>query len=164
MLKLSQCLTSQCLTVLGVTLVSTVATAISSAQAAEVVAYDNRGDMCRSYNASGYMIVDPNGRLINLQDYCNSQRTDGSSQQSQSFWEQFVRWADADAIAFANNLDRQDVVAYGATICPFLQNGGSLADLQQMQADSQLPTGFESAITAAAVDTYCPSYRSAVGQ
>jgi Protein of unknown function (DUF732) len=158
MLKLSQCLM-----LFGVTLGSTLATAISPTQASDLVAYDNRGDMCASYNASGYMIVDPYGRLVNLRDYCNTQKAEGSPQQSQSFWEQFVKWADADAIAFANNLDRQDVVAYGATICPFLQNGGSLSDLRQLQADAQLPTGFESAITAAAVNTYCPGYRSAVG-
>ncbi|HEY9663624.1 MAG TPA: DUF732 domain-containing protein, partial [Allocoleopsis sp.] len=72
--------------------------------------------------------------------------------------------ANARAIEVENELGQEDVVAYGSVICPFLDQGGTLAELRQIQGDGNLPRDFEVAVTVAAINTYCPAHVAELGR
>ncbi|MCU0565868.1 MAG: DUF732 domain-containing protein [Oculatellaceae cyanobacterium Prado106] len=128
----------------------------------------DRLGVCNLYNLSGYAAIDSNGEIVNLMDYCHNFRQNQSEEvalrNEQRFWENFVLAADQGAIAFAETLGQEQVLAYGNTVCPFLKGGGSLGELRQVQADQDLPPRFDVAVTVAAIHTYCPRYGSEIGQ
>ena len=119
--------------------------------------------ICRMAPLTGRVAIDHSGNLLVLSDYCRSQH-DQLDDQAEHFWQNFIKSAGSEAIDFAHTLDRQSVVAYGTTICPFLENGGTLPELRQLQSDTRLPSTFETAVTLAAIYTYCPAYRSEIGR
>lgn len=119
--------------------------------------------ICRMAPLTGRVAIDNSGNLLVLSDYCRSQH-DQLDTQAEQFWQSFIENAGSEAITFAHTLDRQSVVAYGTTICPFLENGGTLPELRQLQSDTRLPSAFETAVTLAAIHTYCPTYRSEIGR
>lgn len=119
--------------------------------------------ICGLYNREGYLVVDESGNLINMQDYCQRQH-DRSVPAISQFWRAFTATANARAIEVANELGQEDVVAYGSVICPFLDQGGTLAELRQIQGDGNLPRDFEVAVTVAAINTYCPAHVAEIGR
>jgi hypothetical protein len=129
--------------------------------AAQEFAQDRLG-ICPLYNLSGYTTIDSHGDLVNLMDYCQGIST-APDTRGEQFWDNFSRAADNEAIAYAQQLGQAEVTAYSKTICPFLKNGGTLEELRQVQADQQFPPNFEAPLTVAAIHTYCPTYRSAIG-
>jgi Protein of unknown function (DUF732) len=128
--------------------------------AAQEFTQDRLG-VCPLYNLSGYSTIDVHGNLVNLTEYCQglSQETRGDQ-----FWDSFVDAADGEAIAYADTIGRTEVTAYGDTVCPFLKNGGTLEELRQVQGDQDLPSGFDVAVTVAAIHTYCPTYQAEIGR
>jgi len=145
---------------------------------------DNRG-LCQLNNLAGRSIIDPQGQLINLLDFCEQQQTlqltepqlipdsDHSQAnpeenqeefQQEAFWRSFTEVASSDAVQFSNTLDRQQIIAYGATICPYLNNGGTLQQVRQIQAQGKRPTSFDVAVTIAAIHTDCPEYTGQIGR
>jgi hypothetical protein len=128
--------------------------------------------ICGLNQRSGYLIVDETGNLVDLVSYCQQQadrveqvtRSSSANPRSTSFWQAFETSASPEAIVTANALGADEVIAYGSAICPFLEQGGSLGELRQIQGDGNLPTSFEVAVTIAAIDTYCPAFRSEIGR
>jgi hypothetical protein len=114
--------------------------------------------ICRFYNLSGYSAVAADGQLVTLKSYCQEQRNWVWYEEGR-FWRRFRDAATPETLAFAQTLDRHQVEAYAQSICPFLEDGGTLPELAEIQADSRLPTEFEQAVTVAAVRTYCRRYR-----
>ncbi|NJO42883.1 MAG: DUF732 domain-containing protein [Cyanobacteria bacterium CRU_2_1] len=119
--------------------------------------------ICGLYTRSGFLIIDESNQVITLTDYCRGQRERDDIETSQ-FWQNFEAAATSETIAFAKSQGEADVVAYGITICPFLERGGTMGELREMQADGDLPSAFEIAVTLAAIHTYCPAYRSEIGR
>jgi hypothetical protein len=141
---------------------------------------DNRG-LCQLNDLAGHSIIDSHGQLINLVDFCGQPQavplagTQTASDrdraqeiakenQDEEFWRSFNEVASPDAIQFSHTLDRQQIIAYSATICPYLSNGGTLQQVRQIQATSKLPTSFDVAVTIAAIHTYCPEYTTQIGR
>jgi hypothetical protein len=131
--------------------------------------------ICGLNSRSGYLVVDESGNLVDLVEYCRqrsanveqlqqTQSYSSTEPQSIAFWQAFEAGASPEAIVFANSLGSDAVFAYGSAICPFLEQGGSLRELRQVQGDGNLPTSFEVAVTVAAIDTYCPKFRSEIGR
>lgn len=125
--------------------------------AAQEFAKDRLG-ICPLYNLSGYSTIDLQGNLVNLTAYCQGV-SNTSEIRNNDFWRNFVEVADNEAIAYAETYGRTEVNAYGNTICSFLQNGGTLAELRQVQSDQSFPPTFEIAVTMAAIETYCPTLK-----
>lgn len=119
--------------------------------------------ICQLHNYSGYLVVDETGNLVELGNYCQRQVARSTPQISR-FWQAFEATANLRAIEVANQLGREEVVAYGTTICPFLEQGGSVQELRQIQSDGELPSDFEAAVMVAAINTYCPTYQSEIGR
>lgn len=145
---------------LGITLISTAI--FPPLLSAQEFAQDRLG-VCPLYNLSGYSTIDVSGNLINLTEYCQG-LSNTTEIRSNHFWESFIEVADDEAIAYANTYGRTEVTAYGNTICPFLKKGGTLEELRQVQSDQPLPPTFDVAVTLAAIQTYCPTYRAEIGQ
>lgn len=126
--------------------------------------------ICGLYNHSGYLVVNEAGQLVNVMDYCQNQQAQQAQPEPQAiprtsaFWQAFAATADSEARAVATTLGSDQVIAYGTTICPFLNQGGTLQELRQIQLDGNLPSGFETAVTVAAIQAYCPAYRSELGR
>jgi hypothetical protein len=130
--------------------------------------------ICGLYNHSGYLVVDETGNLVDMAGYCQQQAHRRSQTTSQpdpqqatiasAFWRTFDMTANAEAQQMATTLGRDEVMAYGATICPFLQQGGTLQELRQIQTDGNLPSSFETAVTVAAIYSQCPAHRSELGR
>jgi hypothetical protein len=118
------------------------------------------------YELSGRSVVLPTGQLVRLEDYCVTRRAIATSTtgEGEEFWQAFLKSASPEAISFAQSAGRDPVVAYGATICPTLQNGATMQDLRKMQIDGGLPASFDAAVNVAAINTYCPQYQSSIGR
>jgi hypothetical protein len=144
----------------GLVLPIVVPTSLALAQDASLQA---RG-ICGLYNHSGYLVVNEAGQLVNVTDYCQEQRQQHAAPETSAFWRAFEATASAEARAAAATLGSEQVVAYGSTICPFLDQGGTLQELRQIQLDGNLPKGFETAVTVAAIQTYCPAHQSELGR
>jgi hypothetical protein len=128
--------------------------------------------ICGLYNYSGSVVSTPAGQIVPLADYCTVQRAfyydeaaiaDRESLDDQ-FWQTFLEAASPSALEFAQSAGKAEVVAYGQTICPFLQEGRSLTDLRQQQSSSGIPQSFEAAVTVAAIYSYCPAYQDQLGR
>ncbi|MBD3882102.1 hypothetical protein IFO70_10060 [Phormidium tenue FACHB-886] len=118
--------------------------------------------LCPLQNLSGYSAIDATGSLINLKQYCQLQvRTQLSHA---PFWQAFAAAAAPRAIAYARTLDQEAILAYSDTICPFLENGGTINQLRQIQTSGTLPSEFEVAVTIAAIQTQCPTYQADLGR
>jgi hypothetical protein len=129
---------------------------------AQEFAHDPSG-LCNLHNLSGYAVVDASGNLVMLPRYCQTLQAIEASGEN-PFWQAFLAAADREAVAFAYTLGQKQVITYGGTICPFLQDGGSLDELRQIQSGGELPPSFEVAITLAAIHTHCPTYQSEIGR
>lgn len=114
--------------------------------------------VCRFYNLSGYAAVAADGQLVMLRPYCDQQRNWVWYEEGR-FWSRFRDAATSETLAFAQTLNRHEVEVYALSICPFLEEGGTLQELTQLQADQRFPVEFEQAVTVAAVKTYCRQYR-----
>ena len=141
--------------------ISLAAIAPSPALAQDKFAQDALG-LCGLYNLSGYSAVNAAGVLVNLTQYCQQQQMQEAA--IAPFWQAFVAAASQKTVAYAQGLGQQEVAAYGTTICPFLENGGTLDQLRQIQGSGELASGFEAAVVVAAVNTYCPTYQSEIGR
>jgi hypothetical protein len=125
--------------------------------------------ICGLYDRSGYLVVDQAGRLVDTVEYCQQQPPrsspePGAEAAAVDFWQVFAATANAEARQLATALGTEEVLSYGTTICPFLQQGGTLQALRQVQGDGELPSNFEIAVTVAAIHTYCPTYQSELGR
>lgn len=123
--------------------------------------------ICGLYNHSGYLVVNEAGQLVNVVDYCQNQQAQQAQQtppENSAFWRAFATTASSEARAVATTLGSDEVIAYSTTICPFLDQGGTLQELRQIQLDGELPSGFETAVTVAAIQAYCPAHRSQLGR
>lgn len=137
---------------------------VSASQAiAQDASLQARG-ICGLYNHSGYLVVNEAGQLVNVVDYCQDRREQQSIPETSAFWQSFEATASSEARAVATTLGPDQVVAYGTTICPFLDQGGTLQQLRQIQLDGDLPAGFETAVTVAAIQAYCPAHQSELGR
>lgn len=142
---------------------------ISSPALAQPIESPNLG-ICGLHYYSGLTVIDRTGQVVSLEEYCASLPSptllieappvDGAT----PFWQAFLRAASPAAVEFANSVGQPAVVTYGATICPYLQDGGSMQELRQIQSQSAIPQSFEVAVTIAAIHTYCPDYRSQIGR
>jgi hypothetical protein len=119
--------------------------------------------LCPLHNLSGYSAIDASGNLINLRQYCQSQQEMAKPNHA-PFWQAFLAAAAPAAIDYARTLNADAVFAYSETICPFLENGGTLNQLRQIQGSGTLPSEFEVAVTSAAIQTECPAYQSELGR
>lgn len=115
--------------------------------------------VCRLYNLSGYLAMNADGQMVPLKQYCQQQRS-WVWYETDELWERFRDIAAEETIAFTQTLNQDRAEAYAQSICPFLEEGGTLQELAEIQADQQFSAGFEQAITIAAVRTYCPQYRA----
>lgn len=119
---------------------------------------------------SGRSIVDAQGQLVSLVDFCREQQfqqqveTPVLGAEAQAFWQNFLNVASIEAVAFSQTVNQQQVVDYAATVCPFLQNGGTLQQIRQIQLAGDLPVSFDAAVSVAAIYTYCPEFRSQIGR
>jgi hypothetical protein len=130
--------------------------------------------ICGLYNHSGYLVVDEAGNLVDIAEYCQRQadrqlhtnlpNDPQLAAVASEFWRTFEMTASAEAQQMAAELGRDEVLAYGATICPFLQQGGTLRELRQIQTDGNLPSSFETAVTVAAIYSQCPAHRAELGR
>jgi hypothetical protein len=117
--------------------------------------------VCRLYHLSGYMAMNQQGQVVSLSQYCEQQRN-WAWYDPDNFWQEFRKVASAETITFAQSLTQARVEAYAQSICPFLEDGGTLQELAQIQTDAQLPADFEQAVTIAAVKTYCRQHRQQI--
>jgi hypothetical protein len=122
--------------------------------------------ICGLYYVSGRSVVDSSGRMVSLVDYCRVQvaAADAPGTEGEAFWQAFVAAASPRALEFAQSVGREKVIAYGSTICPYFQGGGTMQELRRTQSRGSIPVGFEAAVTVAAINTYCPEYRSEVAR
>lgn len=123
--------------------------------------------ICAIGNISGRSIVDANGRLLNLTEFCSRQQVPvvvTLEPQDEAFWQTFLSVASPDAVQFSRSIDRQQVIAYAAAVCPILRQGGSLQQVRQVQIQSRLPAAFDAAVNVAAIHTYCPEYQAQIGR
>lgn len=123
------------------------------------------------YYYSGLSVVDSRGQLVDVEAYCRSRSLSPDTLQNMpteerdvAFWQAFLVAASPTALNFANAAGREKVVEYGQTICPFLQADNSMDELRATQAEGRTPPSFEAAVTVAAINTYCPNYRSELGR
>lgn len=118
------------------------------------------------YGLSGRSVILPSGEFLRLVDYCTVVGTSitAVSYEGEEFWQAFLAAANPEAQRYAEAAGRDEVVAYGATICPVLNSGTSLSELRQIQAEGDLPVAFDSAVNVAAINTYCPQHRLQVGR
>ncbi|NJR66592.1 MAG: hypothetical protein HC772_16800 [Leptolyngbyaceae cyanobacterium CRU_2_3] len=150
---------------MALTLLSLTAIASSPALAEEKFAQDAQDQvhdqlgLCGLHNLSGYSAINSTGTLVNLTQYCRQQQGVQPSA-SYPFWQMFLKVADLETIAYAQTLGQNGVTAYGATICPFLQAGGTLEQLRQIQVNGELLSNFEVAVAVAAIHTDCPIYQT----
>ncbi len=115
--------------------------------------------VCRLYNLSGYFALDAAGAVLPLPLYCQEQQN-WAWYLPGEFWQEFRQVASAETLTYTQTLDRDKVEVYAQAICLFLESGATGEDLARIQADQQLPPDFEQAVTVAAIQTYCPDYRS----
>lgn len=118
------------------------------------------------YNLSGRSVILPSGEFLRMVDYCAAVRTSITtiSPEGEEFWQAFLAAASPEALRYAEAAGRDDVVAYGSSICPVLESGTSMTELRQLQEEGGLPVAFDSAVNVAAVNTYCSQYRSSLGR
>jgi Protein of unknown function (DUF732) len=118
------------------------------------------------YNLSGRSTILPGGEFLRMVDYCAAVRTSITtvSPEGEEFWQAFLMVASPEALRYAEAAGRDDVVAYGSSICPVLESGTSMTELRQLQEEGGLPVAFDSAVNVAAVNTYCSQYRSSLGR
>jgi hypothetical protein len=128
--------------------------------------------ICGLYYFSGHVVSTATGRIVPLEYYCELQDSfyvpaeelAEQETEAEAFWQRFLDVASPTAMDFARSAGKAEVVAYGQTICPFLEEGRSLSDLRQEQQSSGIPQSFEAAVTVAAIHAYCPAFQSQIGR
>jgi hypothetical protein len=126
--------------------------------------------LCSIGEIGGRAIVNSQGRLITLNEYCQQQvqaieqQTPPPDFDQQEFWQAFLQIASPPAIAFSEMIDRQQLLAYSTTICPFLASGGAMQQIRAVQVQSQLLAAFAAAVNVAAVYTDCPQFSDQIGR
>ncbi|NJN86243.1 MAG: hypothetical protein HC881_07925 [Leptolyngbyaceae cyanobacterium SL_7_1] len=136
--------------------------------AQEAIAPPSRG-ICAMQYYSGLATIDTDGQVVSLEDYCRAfpsvaPETAPISVEGNKFWQAFLTAASPAALAFAESTGQQAVIDYGMTICPYLDDGGSLPELRQIQSSLPIPPSFDVAVTVAAIHTNCPEYRAGIGR
>ncbi|MBD2462898.1 DUF732 domain-containing protein [Oscillatoria sp. FACHB-1407] len=118
------------------------------------------------HGLSGRSVILPSGEFVRLVDYCTTVGTSitAVSFEGEEFWQAFLIAASPEALRYAESVGRDEVVSYGATICPVLNSGTSMQELREVQAEGDLPVAFDAAVNVAAVNTYCPQYQSQLGR
>ncbi|MDX2213029.1 MAG: DUF732 domain-containing protein [Oculatellaceae cyanobacterium bins.114] len=118
------------------------------------------------YGLSGRSVILPNGEFVRLVDYCTTVGTSitAVSPEGDEFWQAFLVAASPEAVRYAEAVGRDEVVAYGATICPVLNSGTSMQELRAVQSEGEVPIAFDAAVNVAAVNTYCPQHQSQLGR
>lgn len=125
--------------------------------------------VCGYYDLSGRWITGEDGEIIELEELCLARRASisaaiATNTLSDPFWDAFQDVASPTALAFAEDLERQDVLEYGATVCPLLESGNTMQDVRAIQVRGGLPASFDAAINVAAINVYCPEYRDYIGR
>ncbi len=126
--------------------------------------------LCSVREIGGRAIVNAQGQLITLNEYCQQQvqaieqQTPSPDLNHQAFWQAFLQVASPQAIEFSETIDRQQLLAYSTTICPFLSSGGTMQQIRAVQVQSRLPAAFDAAVNVAAVHTYCPQFSAQIGR
>lgn len=117
---------------------------------------------------SGSWVNDGTGNLVPLTTLCNVALQHHEPiiipPVETEFWQAFVTAASPDALEFANEAEVDDVVAYGQTICPSLNELGTMHELRMAQAEGGLPASFDAAVNVAAIHTYCPEKTRSIGR
>lgn len=153
---------------LAVTTISALISPLLLSLTASAEPLANRPGVCNLHNLGGYLVIDASGNLVPLPIYCQQAQPEPTaptaSREADRFWQTFNTVASSQTLDYANRVDRQSITAYAATICPYLEQGGTLQELRQLQSSQALPAGVDVAITVAAIHSYCPAYRSAIGQ
>ncbi|NJL22333.1 MAG: hypothetical protein HC895_18400 [Leptolyngbyaceae cyanobacterium SM1_3_5] len=102
------------------------------AQASEAVAPDPYG-ICSVGELGGRSIVNQVGQLVTLNEYCQQQvqlieqQAPLSDPAQSAFWQAFLNIASPAAIEYSESIDRQQLLAYSTTICPFFKQRRQLA-------------------------------------
>ncbi|MGJ3246103.1 MAG: DUF732 domain-containing protein [Elainellaceae cyanobacterium] len=130
--------------------------------------------LCVLNELGGLWVNDEDGQLVQLEDLCQRFQPQQSlnneiaaarlTELEEEFWQSFLNVASTEAIAFANQVNHQDVVDYGKTICTSLERGDTMNDVRKVQVDGGLPPAFDAAVNVAAINTYCPEFRFAIGR
>ncbi|MBW4467238.1 MAG: hypothetical protein KME07_17570 [Pegethrix bostrychoides GSE-TBD4-15B] len=118
----------------------------------------NTAGVCWLYNLSGYLALDTEGEVVPLQPYCQQQHN-WAWHEPAAFWQQFREVATAETLSYSQTLDQDEIEAYAQTICLFLESGGTVEQLTQIQSDQAFPDAFEQAVTLASVNSLCRQYR-----
>ena len=119
--------------------------------------------VCRLYQLSGYLALAADGRMVPLTQYCQQQRNWVWYEEGK-FWRKFREAANSETMAFTQTLNQHEVEAYAGSICASSDDGTTMQELREIQADQQLPADFERTVTVAAVKTYCRQHRSALSR
>ncbi|MBD2089250.1 DUF732 domain-containing protein [Microcoleus sp. FACHB-1515] len=139
------------------------------AQASEAILPDPYG-ICSVGELGGRSIVNSASQLVSLNEYCQQQvqlveqQTPPPDPTQNAFWEAFLNIASPAAIEYSESIDRQQLLAYSTTICPFLSSGGTLPQIRSVQVQSGLPAAFDAAVNVAAIHTYCPQFINQIGR
>lgn len=128
--------------------------------------------LCVLPELGGMWVNDSTGQIVQLEDLCEAllpERFIGVSTTELSeleiaFWEAFLEVASREAITFANQVDHQDVVDYGKSVCLSLEQGDTMTDVRKVQIEGGLPPAFDAAVNVAAINTYCPGYQYQIGR
>lgn len=127
----------------------------------------NSGVCGQVYGLTGRSVILPNGQFERLEDYCaltEATIVTIAAVSGGDFWGAFLAVASPEAVDFARSAGRDDVVAYGETICPSLRGGGTMKDIRASQVRGGLPAAFDAAVNVAAINTYCPEYHAQIGR
>ncbi|NEQ26263.1 MAG: hypothetical protein F6K28_45940 [Microcoleus sp. SIO2G3] len=141
----------------------------SPADAQDVLTPDPYG-ICSVGELGGRSIVNSAGQLVRLNEYCQQQVQITEQQipppdpNENAFWQAFRAVASPAALEFSESIDRQQLIAYSTTICPFLASGGTMQQVRAVQVQSRLPAAFDAAVNVAAIHTYCPQFTNQIGR
>ncbi|MGF1498219.1 MAG: DUF732 domain-containing protein [Elainellaceae cyanobacterium] len=148
-----------------------------SAEGESLLETDPTG-LCLLGDLSGRWVEGASGRMMPLHEVCGrlpngegdaaaaseDPAADAADPAKSMFWRAFLNAAGEEAIAFAEAIPVEDIVAYGTTICPMLEDGHTLQEVRTVQATSDLPASFDAAVNVAAIHTFCPQYATQIGR
>lgn len=144
--------------------------------------------LCRlGDEASGRWVQDSSGQLVPLSQICDDpdawadyvtsfddelaaidslpdSTEPGMLTPDQEFWLRFRRVASSEALDYAQSLPISDVIDYGQTLCPLLEDSMTMDDVREAQIEAGLPADFDAAVNVAAIHTYCPQHITQIGR
>lgn len=144
------------------------------AQDAELPLRPEPTGLCVLNELGGLWVNDEDGQLVQLEDLCqrfqprqyvnDDVAVARLTELEEEFWRSFLNVASREAIAFANQVNYQDVVDYGKTVCASLESGDTMNDVRKVQVEGGLPPAFDAAVNVAAINTYCPEFQFEIGR